>query len=166
MAWTKRVLVNMAFEELAKASYVYDLTADEIQSALLRMDSMMATWEGFGIRVGYAMTLDPLAADPDQDSGLPQIANQAVFMNLAVNMAASIGKNLPQSTIALAKQGFDALQNWCMSNPPQMQYRGNLPIGAGWKRRDACGGPFVSPPQDLLTTGPDGLLEMNGPVPV
>lgn len=156
----------MAYEELARASYVFDITPEEIQSALLRMDSMMATWENFGIRVGYAMTLDPLNADPDQDSGLPQFANMGVFLNLAINIGASIGKALPQSTIALAKQGFDGMQNWCLSNPPQMQYKGNLPIGAGWKRRDAQGGPFVCPPQDLLTTGPDGLLTFEGPVPV
>lgn len=148
------------------ASYVFDTTPEEMQSIVLTLDSMMATWEMQGIRVGYNRTLDPLDADPDQDSGLPDIANETVYLNLGIAEAPSYGKAIPQALAFRAKQGYDALLGLCLADPPQMQFKGNLPIGAGWKRRDLQGGPFVRPPQDLLTTGPDGLLEFDGPVPI
>lgn len=167
MAWTKRLLVEMAFEELAKAAYVFDLTPEEINSGVLRLDSMMATWEVAGIRVGYYRTEDPGNADPDQDSGLPDEANEAVYLNLAIRLASSIGKAIPLTTTAPAKQAYDLLLGRCLAeNVLPMQMRGNLPAGAGWKLRNGWRGPFVTPPVDVLTTGPDGDLSFNGPVPV
>lgn len=167
MAWDKRTLVNMAFDELALAGYVFDLTPEEINTAILRMDSMMATWEVAGIRVGYFRSQDPKNADPDQDSGLPDEANEAVYLNLAIRLASSFGKQIPLSTTAPAKQAYDLLLGRCLSeNVIPMQQRGNLPAGAGWKLRNGWRGPFVTPPTDTLTTGPDGPLDFNGLVPI
>lgn len=165
--WTKRLLINMAFDDLALAGYVFDLTPEEINACLLRLDSMMATWETMGIRVGYLMSEDPSNADPDQNSGIPDWANEAVYKNLAIRQASSFGKAVPMSLLAPAKQAYDGMVGLIAAyNTPQMQYRGNLPCGAGWKRANANGGPFVLPPIDRLTTGPDGLLEIDGEVPV
>lgn len=133
---------------------------------LRRLDSMMAMWEMYGIRLGYQKTVDPLNADPDQDSGLPDISNQAVWSNLAVNAAPSYGKTIAAVTMIQAKQAYDGLLSIAQSNPPEVQLRGNLPVGAGAKRPNSNGGPFVNTPIDPLTTGPDGLLGMSGPVPV
>lgn len=166
MSWTKRLLVNKAYGDLALQGYVFDLTPDEIQDAILSMDSMMALWETQGIRVGYAMTTDPEAADPDQPSGLPDWMNMAVYKNLAIMMAASFGKAVPPSLAVAAKTAYDWVLGLIASNPPLMQYKGNLPQGAGWKQTNYMGGPFVVPPQNVLTTGPDGLLDIEGPVPV
>ena len=165
--WTKRTLIDTAFEELALSGYVFDITPDEVTSALKRLDSMMATWEVAGIRVGYNRTEDPTNADPDQDSGIPDEANEAVYLNLAIRIAAGFGKAVAMTTAAPAKQAYDLLLSRCVSeNVMQMQQRGNLPIGAGWKLRNSGYGPFVAPPTDKLTTGPDGDLSFNGPVPV
>lgn len=164
--WTKRLLINMAFDDLALAGYVFDLTPDEINSALLRMDSMMAMWETYGIRIGYQATVDPTSSDPNQPSGVPDWANEAIHSNLAIRLASSFGKAVPLTLAAPAKIAYDGILALMASNPPLMQFKGNLPIGAGWKRTNYIGGPFVTPPQDLLTTGPDGLLDLEGPVPV
>lgn len=166
MSWTKRQILDAAFEEMGLAGYEFDITPEEQMSLLRKLDSMMAMWETYGIRVGYNRTVDPKDADPDQDSGLPDTANEAVYLNLAVRGAAGYGKALASSTLLTAKIAYDGLLSLCMSNPPQVQLRGNLPIGAGYKRPNANGGPFVAPPRDLLTTGPDGLLEFDGPTPV
>lgn len=164
--WKKRLLVNMAFDDLGLAGFIFDLTPDEIQASILRMDAMMANWETYGIRIGYNATVDPEDADPDQLSGVPDWANEAIYKNLAIRQAASFGKAVPPSLAVAAKSAYDGMVGLLASNPPQMQFKGNLPIGAGWKRRNNCAGPFVRPPQDFLTTGPDGLLEMDGEVPV
>lgn len=166
MSWPKRTLVNMAFNDLALAGYVFDLTPDETQTAVLTMDSMVASWEAFGVRIGYNMTTDPEATDLDQPSGIPDWANMAVYKNLAIVMAASFGKAVPPSLAVAAKAAYDGMMGLVAANPPQMQFRGNLPLGAGWKRNNYMGGPFVRPPVDLLTTGPDGLLDLEGPAPV
>ena len=165
MGWTKRQLCDMAFSEIALAGYVFDIGPEEQTSMLLRLDSMMATWEMQGIRIGYNRTVDPQASDPDQDSGLPDQANEAVYLNLAIRSAAGYGKSLAQSTLATAKQGYDALLGKCLANPPQRQLRSHVPAGAGYKRVLAPR-PFLNPPVDLLTTGPDGTLDLNGPVPL
>lgn len=166
MSWKKRLIVNKAFGDLALAGYVFDLTPDEIQDAILSLDAMMASWETYGIRIGYSATLDPENADPDQDSGIPDWANKAAYKNLAIDLAASFGKAVPPSLAVAAKSAYDGMLGLIAANPPQMQYKGNLPIGAGWKRNNYNGGPFVAPPVDVLTTGPDGLLSIDGPVPV
>ena len=164
--WSKRILVNKAYSDLAMAGYVFDLSPDEIQDAILGMDAMVAMWETQGIRIGYQATVDPEDADPDQPSGVPDWANMAVYKNLAIVQAASFGKAVPPSLAVAAKAAYDGMLGLIAANPPQMQFRGNLPCGAGWKRSNANGGPFVLPPVDVLTTGPDGLLDIEGPVPV
>src|SRR5437868_8121035 len=60
MGWTKEQLIDEAFAELRLAGYTFDIAPEEKQTALRRMDTMMATWEGRGIRVGY-----PLPSSPD-----------------------------------------------------------------------------------------------------
>lgn len=164
--FTKRMLINAAFEELALAGFVFDITPDEQVSALRRLDSMMATWggPGIGIRIGYNATVNPGNSDPDQESGIPDWANEAVYLNLAIRLAAGYGKTLAKSTTVPAKFAYDALVSAIGSEIPQVQPLGNLPIGAGYKRIRTS--PFVQPPTDLLTTGEDGLLEFNGPVPL
>lgn len=165
MSWTKRQLLDAAFEEMALAGYVFDISPDEQVSAVRRLDSMMATWggPGIGIRIGYNATVDPKASDPNQASGIPDWANEAVYLNLAIRLASGYGRNMPKTTTAPAKAAYDALVSGVASGIPQMQPMGNLPIGAGYKRRFAPY-PFVSQPADRLTAGDDSLLDFNGPV--
>lgn len=161
--WTKKLLVNMAFDDLSLAGYIFDLTPEEIQASILRLDSMMANWELYGIRIGYQMTENPESADPDQPSGIPDWANEAVYKGLAIRQAASFGKATPPSLAVAAKQAYDSLLSICAhADLAQMQFKGNLPLGGGWKQRNGWGGPFVRPPTDVLTTGPDGPLDFNG----
>lgn len=164
MSFTKRQIIEAAFGELALAGYVFDISPEEMMAAVGRLDMMMALWGKVGQRLGYSATLDPLAADPDQDSGLPDWSIEPVVLNLAIRLAAGYGKALARSTTAIAKQGYDLLCAQTVS-VPQMQPMGNLPIGAGFKNRWRPA-PFANQPADRLTTGQDGLLDMNGPVDV
>lgn len=162
---TKRQIVDAAFEELALAGYVFDISPEEQQAALRRLETMMATWGGtMGARLGFNASSDISSIEPDDASGLPDWACEAVFLNLAIRIAASYGKALAKSTLGTAKQAYDLVLGRC-AVIPEMQPMGNLPIGAGFKRRYAPN-PFAGPTPDRLTTGEDGELTFNGTVPI
>ena len=162
MSWTKRQLAESAFEEIGLAGYVFDIKEAELQAAVLRLDSLMATWGVVGLRLGYNGTLNPLDADPNQLSGIPDWANEAVFLALCRRIAPSYGKVVSQYTKANAKFAYDAMLNKVMANPPEMQFQHHTPAGAGNRFRRNIS-PFLPPPVDRLTAGPDSLLEFNGP---
>jgi len=146
MSWTKRELVCQAFEEAGMASYVFDLTAEQLQSAMRRMDSMMATWAAKGIQLGYAMASGPATGDLDQPSGLQATANEAVYLNLALRIAPAFGKTTPQGTAIAAKDAYDSLM-LAAAQPQPVQMPSNMPIGAGAKSwRNTWRGPFATPP--------------------
>jgi hypothetical protein len=63
MSWTKRQLIEQAFAELALAGYDFDLSPEEMQGALVRLDSMIATWTSRGVRLSYAMPANPSDSD-------------------------------------------------------------------------------------------------------
>ena len=51
MGWTKRQYIEQAFEEVGLAAYVFDLTPEQLQSALRKLDAMMAEWNAKGLRL-------------------------------------------------------------------------------------------------------------------
>lgn len=156
--WTKAQLIDAAFEELALAGFVVDISAEEQQSALRRMDTMMATWEGKGIRLGYALPATPDASDVDSPSGLPDKANEAVFTNLAVRLAASFGKTLNVATMAIARDSYAALLT-PLANPRKQQLPATLPMGAGNRSRGFRRTFFPPPTNDPMPVDDAGDLE-------
>lgn len=128
--WTKRQLIDEAFAELALAAYVFDISPEEQQTALRRLDTMMATWEAKGVRVGYAFPANPDDSDLDQACGLPDAAVETVYLSLAIRLAAGKGKQLSVDTRKTAKEGYDTLL-WAAAQPQPQQLPGTLPVGAG-----------------------------------
>lgn len=160
MSWTKRALIQEAFAEIALSGYVFDLTPDELQTALRRLDTMLATWEGKGVRVGYAFPATPADSDLDQDSGLPDAAVETVYLNLAIRLAAGFGKTLSTDTRKNAAQGFDTLL-WRAAHPIEQQLPNTLPRGAGNKPWRTTGQPFMPTPDDNpLRTSQGGDLDI------
>lgn len=163
MSWTKRQLIDEAFAELALAGYVFNLTPEEKQTAVRRMDTMMATWAAKGIQVGYAFGTTPDATDLDQDSGLPLACVETVYLNLAVRLGAGFGKQVLASTKTAAKDGYDAmLIGQAYSQMREQQLPNTVPLGQGSKGWRTLGSPFASTPdQEPLGIGADGGLEFN-----
>ncbi len=140
MSWTKRQIINQAFEDAGLAAFVFDLTADQIQSALRRLDSIMATWNAKGISFPYPIASSGSGSDPDQDSGLPDYAVPAAYMALAIQLCPAFGKVAAPELRSAAKQAYDALLSIaCM--PREMQI-GAMPAGFGNKSPDV---PFLNP---------------------
>lgn len=160
MAWLKRQLIDEAFAELTLQGFEFDTTAEEQQTALRRLDAMMATWEGRGIRLGYALPSSPDASDLDQDSGIPDTAAEAVFLALAVRIAPGFGKQVPTLTLTNARNAFEPLQ-FAAARPQAQPMPSTMPLGAGNKGLRRTGGAFFpTPSNDQLPVGAGGDLDI------
>ena len=157
MGWTKRQFVEQAFEEIGLATYTFDLSPEQMQSALRRLDAMVATWNGAGIRIGYPLPSSPQDSDLDTETNVPDMSNEAIYTNLAIKIAPTLGKVVPLETKASAKAAYQVLlQRAAM--PEEMQLPGTMPAGAGNKPWRDQGDVFISDPVDRLQAGPDSYL--------
>lgn len=132
MAWTKKQLIESAFEELALAGFVFDLDPDQLEAALRKLDTMMAAWSGDGISIGYLLPASPDASNIDDDASVPDTAVEAIYMNLAVKLAAGRGKVLTAETRSAAHRGYIALLGAAVAPAPG-QCSGLPLAGAGNK---------------------------------
>lgn len=159
MGWTKKQLILKAFSKIGYASYIYDLTPERLLDGLTTMDAMLASWAGEGIRIGYNLASSPDTSNLDDDSGLIDAANEAVYLNTAKSLAGDLGKSLSPTDAIRAKESYDALLNKAISrNMVEMQPPCTLPLGAGNKPWRNNGRNFVRPPTDDVALGPDDNL--------
>jgi len=157
MGWTKRQFVQRAFEEIGLAQYVFDLLPEQLQSAIYRLDAMCESWNGLGIRLGYPIPSSPQYSDLDEQTNVPDCANEAIYTNLAIKIAPMFGKQMAPPSMINAKNAYNAMLTKLVP-VPQMQL-GTLPAGAGQKRVYY---PFIVQQADPITTGYDGFLEYDG----
>ena len=158
MSWTKRQYIVQAFEEIGLASYVYDLQPEQLQSAARRLDAMMAMWNGRGIRLGYPIPSSPEDTDLDQETGVPDSANEAVYLNLGVKLGPGFGKAVPMETKVAAKDAYNVVLARA-TKPPVMQLPKTMIRGAGQKPWRFNSDPFIDPPTDPLKAGDDSVLD-------
>lgn len=104
MGWTKRDFIAAAYEEIGLAQSVFDLSPEQIQSALRKMDSMMATWNARGIRLGYPLPSSPGESELTTDTEVPDRANEAIYTNLAIRLASAVGRPVSDDLKRVAKQ--------------------------------------------------------------
>lgn len=156
MSWTKAQLINEAFTELGLGSD-FDITSEETQSALRRLDTMMGVWDAKGIRLGYPLPASPDDSDAAQDSGLPDTALEPVYLNLALRLAPSFGKTVSVETRRNASAGYDRLLI-AAAQPLPPQQPSTMPRGAGNKPWRPLSSPFFPRPTDnplQVTSGGD-----------
>ena len=158
MSWTKRQFIESAFEEIGLASYVFDLQPEQLDMALRRLDSMMATWNAKGVRLGYPIPNTPNDSNLDEITGVQDSANQAIILNLAVNLAPAFGKQVSPDTKMLAKQSFRTLLS-LSTKPIEMQMPSTMPSGAGNKPNQYDNNTFLNAPEDYLLAGDDSKLD-------
>ena len=144
MGWTKIQILEQAFEEIGIASYIFDLTPDQLMSALRRMDLMVSSWYAKNIKIGYPLPVTPNNSHMEEQIDTPLQANEALVLNLAVRLAPSYGKVVAPETKMLAKQLYDQLLVQA-AMPFEMQYPRTLPLGAGYKRTERV---FVDIPNE------------------
>lgn len=160
MSYTKRDIVEQAFEEIGLASYVFDLQPQQLDSALRRLDMLMATWNARGLRLGYPLPSSPADSDLDQEINVPDSAFEAMYLNLAIRISGGFGKTVSPDTKAAAKRAYnEVVAN--AAQPIEMQL-GNetIPAGAGNKGWRYYNNPFLKEPDDPITVGSDGILDL------
>lgn len=160
MSFTKRDIINQAFEEIGLAAYVFDLQPQQLEGALRRLDAMMATWNGKGLRLGYPLPSSPGASDLDQITDVPDDAIEAMILNLAIRIAPGYGKTVSPDTKASAKNAYNQLMAQA-AKPVEMQIDNMaIPSGQGNKGWRYYNNPFLRTPTDPLTAGPDSILDL------
>jgi len=160
MGYSKRQFIEAALEEIGLASYVFDLQPQQVESALRRLDTMMAEWNAKGIRLAYPLPSSPEFSDVDAESEVPDSANDAIITNLALRLAPSYGKTVMPGTLTAAKSGYNTLLSRATA-PIEQQLPGTMPSGAGNKPWRTYNDAFLRDPIDPITVGPDGPLEFN-----
>lgn len=158
MSWTKRQFVNQAFDELGYASYAYSLPEDQINVSKQRLDSMMGTWNGLGIRLGYPLQSNQTSSDIDTETEVPDYAFEAIYTNLAIRIAPSIGKAVPKELLKSAREAYKILLLRSKSKIPQ-QFPDTLPRGAGNKPWLYDDNYFPTPDDNIELFEGDGELE-------
>lgn len=149
---TKREIVRQAYEEIGLGDYVFDMSPEMQQAALVRLDRLAAQWDATGLRFGFV-----LGGTLATESGLPDTSIGAYALNLALSIAPTIGKMVSQETRIAAREAKNALMitNYVI---PQVQYPQMMPVGRG-NQRAVKDNPYFNPP-DPLTTGQDGELTL------
>lgn len=162
MSWTKRQFIEQAFNEIGLAGYVFDLSPEQLQSAARQLDSMMATWDAKGIRLGYPLMLNPENIDIDQDTFVPTAAYEAIYLNLGIRIGPGFGKIVPNETRINAKLAYDAVLSLA-AFPREKQMPGTMPSGAGNKPWRTFDDNFLrNPDDDPLAVDPNGQLDFVG----
>jgi hypothetical protein len=155
MGYSKRQFVEASLEEIGLASYVFDLSPQQVESAVRRLDAQMASWNALGIRVGYPLPGSPQDTGLDDETNVPDAAYEAIITNLGIKLAPSYGKTVSPDTKATAKRTYDTLLSRA-AMPMEMQLPASMPRGAGAKAYDD---PFVDNPEEPILAGRDGPLE-------
>lgn len=154
---TKREIVGQAFAELGIGNWEFDLQPDEMIEATRRLNQMMARWSSEGIRIGY----NALSDDPDEDSGLPDVALEAVRTNLALRLGPMMSKDLSGDTRVTADSSLSWLTARFMQIP-QRPFPSTLPLGSGNRVWGSPFGQNFYPGQaNEVTVGPDSTLGLN-----
>lgn len=156
MSYSKGELAQSALEELGVSGYDFDTSPDQLQTAIGRMDMMLAEWNIKGIRLGYPISKEE-NSEPGDDSNIPDWAWEAVITNLAIRLAPSYGKTVSLDTRAVAKNSFTTLcSNFSM--PREMQFN-SMPRGAGYK---GTNNRFMSNPSDPYLDSVDDDVDLTG----
>ena len=158
MGWTKRQFVEQALDEVGLSPFTYAQDDEQLTAALRRLDTMMADWNARGIRLGYPLPSSPTGSSLDEQTSVPDMANEAVVSNLAIKISAAYGKQLMPQTMMAAKNAMNTLFAR-FAAAPEMALPGTMPAGAGNKTWRDYGNPFLERPVEPVTTGPDGVLE-------
>lgn len=151
MSFTKRQIVEGAYGEIALASYTFDLSPDEIQAGIYRIESMLRSWLTLGIDTGYVLPITPAVSDPDDDSAMSDMYDEAVRTNGAIRIAPLFGKTVSAESRLAAVLAYQAMLT--QRKIPVMQLPRTLPVGAGNRRHGFGWREFFRP------CLPDGVVD-------
>lgn len=150
---TKREIINRAYSAAGLASYAFDLSAEELLQARQSLDSMAAMWTVKGVRMAYN-------AEPEMDAeaGVPDWAEEALVLNLALRLCGVIGKPVMPETKQAAREAYTAMV--AAATQPLPTLARMVPAGAGNRFYARAMRPFIDQQAAPLLAGDDSELEL------
>lgn len=128
--WTKLEVVNKALKDAGIIAEGEDGTAEELFEGMVTLDSMLGQWDMDGIHLGCPIPPRPEVGNLSDDTGLTTSMVEPVFMNLAIRLAAVLGRQLLPTYVALANQGYDRLRSRKIK-PSSYDTPSGIPAGMG-----------------------------------
>jgi hypothetical protein len=119
--------IQGAYEQLRIWGLTSSVTPVESELALKRLNGLLLHWENQGIYLGWNIGAD----DVNDESGLPDWAQEAVFTNLAIKLMPVFGKTASREQAQEAAETYEAITLKCYDN---MEYPDTMPVGAGNQR--------------------------------
>lgn len=150
---TKGELVEAALSELGISSYEFDISPEEITAGIRRMDTLIAQWSSKGLVLNYPFG----ELDGSTESGIPDVALEAVTTNLAVRLSPSYGKQPSPSLLSAARAAMTAVYS-TSTRPREIQFP-QMPRGAGHKDREH---PFTPVPDSPYLDEVDNDVDLSG----
>lgn len=135
---SKKELIQMAREKCGQDDYYQQITPQEYDGDLRRLNSLMYELQAQGIDLRYNQPTSNLGS-PEDDSGIPYETQDAVTGLLAQRIAPLIGKALPPEFGAALARSMAVLRAKYAVVPSSV-YRRDTPRGAGngrWINRSA-----------------------------
>ena len=130
---TKRQLVEQMFNECAINGWEYDITADEKDVALTRLDMLMWELRGRDIDVGYNFPQGVGQGDLDDVLGCPDMAFYGLAVLGAERLCPTMGKTQSKESRVALNSAMKAVRASCASLAPTARLASGTPIGSGNK---------------------------------
>lgn len=133
---TKRDLIGHAYTECALNGWEYDITPEEMDKALTRLDMLAADLTGRGLNIGYNAPSAVGQGDLDDDLGCPDQAVFGLSVLMAQRLCPTMGKKLSQESRETLNAAMKSLRASATSLVPSMRLARNTPLGSGnrWGR--------------------------------
>lgn len=157
MSLTKRQLIERALNELVLGDYIFDFQPEQLEANLYQLEDLMAELAGtLGVGLGYNLKERP---NLDDESGIPNWANKAIYLNLAIAIGRSLGKSIDQTLMGEAQKSMGRVMS-LLSTPPKKKYESTLPVGSGNKWANPYWKVYYGKPDFGLQLGPQGSLDL------
>lgn len=150
---TRNNIVTMAFEYLEISGLTSNPLPRDNALALRSLEAMMISWNNLSLYLGWQAASDITSPDGQDDTGLSDTAYEAVYINLAVRLAAPFGK-VPTQIKELASELKSALYSVEL---PQYEANPYMPVGSG-NRIDSHSSDFQYS-EEYLTVENNGDLD-------
>lgn len=109
MSWTKRDIINQAYEEIGMGGLVYDMDPQNLETALVRLDAIVSRWMEKGVDIPYPTPENPEESDIDDETMIASDEAEALYLALAVRVAPTVGKTVSIETATAAKAAYDTV---------------------------------------------------------
>lgn len=131
--WTKQEVVTKALRDAGILDANEDGTAEELLDGMITLDAMVGQWDSDGIHTGYPIPPRPEVGNLSDNTGLTTSTAEPYYMNLAIRLAAPLGRQLLPAYVALANQGYDRLKSKNVK-PSSYDMPSGTPAGMGNRR--------------------------------